>query len=254
MLTVADTAFPIAVVRAEEGERPAPERLFEDPYASVFRAAGAHAEEGTQRFLGLPFFRDGIRLRTRFIDDFVRDGLAAGLDQVVLLGAGFDCRGLRMPEIAGRPVSVYEVDFAEQLEKKRALLAAADVQLPARIAYVACDFKAPDFEDALTAALEERGFRRGAGALFLWEGVVAYIDQGAIDRSLAFMVRIGGAGSRLVFDFASAVVDPETVLTRARRAGFAACEEVGLDEVWRRYLPGEPHENAWVCRMGTASL
>ena len=92
MLTVADTAFAIAAVRAEEAARPADERLFDDPYAALFRAAGAHAEAGTQRFLDLPFFRDGIRLRTRFIDDALADALATGIDQVVLLGAGFDVR------------------------------------------------------------------------------------------------------------------------------------------------------------------
>jgi O-methyltransferase involved in polyketide biosynthesis len=81
MLTVADTAFSIAVVRAEEADRPDAERLFDDPYASLFREAGAHAAEATQRYLDLPMFREGIRLRTRFIDDGVREGLATGLRQ-----------------------------------------------------------------------------------------------------------------------------------------------------------------------------
>ncbi len=63
-----------------------------DPYASLFAADGSHATESTQRFLDLPFFRDGVRLRTRYIDDAVREGLKAGLGQVVLLGAGLDTR------------------------------------------------------------------------------------------------------------------------------------------------------------------
>ena len=96
MLTAADTAFSIAAVRAEEASRPHAERLFDDPYAALFRTAGAHAEEGTQRFLKLPFFRDGIRIRTRFIDDVVVAELAAGVDQIVVLGAGFDMRALRI--------------------------------------------------------------------------------------------------------------------------------------------------------------
>src|ERR1700690_1707782 len=87
-------------------QRPPSERLFEDPYASFFAAAGAHAHESTQRFLDLPFFRDGVRLRTRYIDDAVREGLNAGLDQVVLLGAGFDARGLRMAGVDARGASV----------------------------------------------------------------------------------------------------------------------------------------------------
>jgi len=254
MLTIADTAFSIAALRAQESERPAAERLFEDPYASVFAAAGTHASEGTKRFRELPFFLDAIRLRTRCIDDFVRDGLAAGLDQIVLLGAGFDSRGLRMPEIAARGASVYEVDFAAQLDAKREILAAAGVPLPAHVAHIACDFKAPDFEDALAAALEERGFRRGAGAIFPWEGVIAYLDRAAINRSLGFMTRIGGRGSRLVFDFASVLFEPETAQELTQRGGFTAFEEIGYDDLWRRYLPGEPHPNASVCRMGMASV
>src|SRR5580658_1645091 len=129
--TVADTAFSIAAVRAEEGRRPPAERLFDDPYASFFAAAGAHAAESTERFLALPFFRDGVRLRTRYIDDAVREGLKAGLDQIVLLGAGFDARGLRMPEIAARRASVYEIDTSDQLERKRAVLKSAGVKVPA---------------------------------------------------------------------------------------------------------------------------
>ncbi|HEY2370443.1 MAG TPA: hypothetical protein VGH87_28800 [Polyangiaceae bacterium] len=49
-LTVADTAYSIAAIRADEHE------LFEDPYAKHFAASGAHAEEGTRRYLSLPFF------------------------------------------------------------------------------------------------------------------------------------------------------------------------------------------------------
>ena len=68
---VADTAFSVAAVRAEEGDLPEGERLFTDPSAAAFAAAGAHATESTQRYLDLPFFREGIRLRTRFVDDCV---------------------------------------------------------------------------------------------------------------------------------------------------------------------------------------
>jgi methyltransferase (TIGR00027 family) len=248
---VADTAFSIAVVRAEEAERPEGERLFEDRYAATFAAAGAHVAESTQRFLDLPFFRDGVRLRTRFIDDAVRDGLAAGLDQVVLLGAGFDARGLRMPEIGARGASVYEVDTAKQLARKRKLLARAGAKIPARVVYVPFDFE-DDIENALADALERKGFRRRAGAVFVWEGVIGYISQETIDRSLRFMAREGGPGSRLVFTFGESTFDPETAREHAQRAGFRACEEIAGDALWRRYLSGDPHPSACVTRIGTA--
>ncbi len=177
--TIADTAFSIAIVRAEEDQRPEGERLFRDPYATMFGGAGAHVAEATQRFLDLPFFRDGVRLRTRFIDDFVKQGIAAGVTQLVLLGAGFDSRGLRIPEIEAHGVLVFEVDTKHQLTRKRRVLDDAGVKLPSRIAYVPFEFEAPEFETRLASALEAKGFRRGAGALFVLEGVIGYIDNAA---------------------------------------------------------------------------
>lgn len=252
MLTAADTAYAIAFVRAKESERPPAERLFDDPYAAVFSAAGAQAEEGTKRFVELPMFVDGIRLRTKGIDDFVRAGLREGIRQIVLLGAGFDARGLRLPEIAAHGAAVYEIDFAQQLEKKRALLTAARVELPPYVKYVACDFEAADFEEPLLAGLREQGFRQGAGALFVWEGVIAYIGAAAVERTLRFMVAAGGPGSRVVFDFAPIAFEPDPAAERTRRAGFTRFEQVGYDELWRRYLPVEPHANASVACLGMA--
>jgi methyltransferase (TIGR00027 family) len=105
MLTPFDTAFSIAAVRDDERLLPVKDRLFDDPYAGLFRAAGAHAEEGTKRFLALPFFKDGIRLRTRFIDDVLGKALEDGIDQIVLLGAGFDARAFRIPAIIARELA-----------------------------------------------------------------------------------------------------------------------------------------------------
>ncbi len=253
MLTASDTAYAIAHIRAMESALPPAERLFDDPYAAVFAAAGAHAREGTERFLSLPFFRDGIRLRTRFFDDFVRDGVAAGARQVVLMGAGFDARGLRFPELAGAGARVYEVDFGALLATKRALLAGAGVAAPPHVAYVACDFTAEGFDAALAASLAAAGFRAGEGALFVWEGVIAYLDRASVERSLRFMASAGGVGSRVAFDHGDAPFAPETTPDFVRRFGFGACEEVAYDTLWRRYLPGDPHENAWYCRSTVAT-
>jgi methyltransferase (TIGR00027 family) len=256
MLTVADTAYAIAAVRAQEGDRPPGERLFTDPIAAIFCAAGAHAREGTERFLDLPFFRDAIRLRTRFVDDVVRDALAAGATQIILLGAGFDARPLRMAEITSRgdAVKVFEVDFEAQLAHKRALLEAAGFAPRASTELVPCDFGAPDFDGVLAADLAARGFRPDALAVCVWEGVVGYLDDAAIDRTLRLVARTAGTGSRLVFDVAAERFAPKSVEERVRRAGFAACETIGLDALWRRYaLPGEPHENASLVKMTVAT-
>lgn len=253
--TVADTAFSIAVVRAEEGGRSEGERLFTDPYASAFAAAGAHAEESTQRFLDLPFFRDGVRLRTRFLDDAVRDGLTAGLDQVVLLGAGFDTRGLRMKEIEARGARVFEVDAPFQLNRKRRALASAGVKLPPRIVDVPFEFETLDLEGELGGALEIAGFEPGVGAMFVWEGVIGYVNDATIDQSLRCMATAGGPRSRLAFTFADeAHLGMEAMSARTKRCGFASLEALAGDALWRRYLPGEPHPNAWVMKVGLATV
>jgi methyltransferase (TIGR00027 family) len=252
--SVADTAFMTAAVRAEEAARPEAERLFEDPYAAVFTAHGAHAAEATQRFLDLPFVREGVRLRTRYIDDALREALAAGLAQIVLLGAGFDARGLRLPEIAEHDASVYEVDIARQLDRKRVALQSAGVDVPARIAYVPYDFHATRFEESLASSLAAKGFRPGAGAVFVWEGVIGYIDRAVIDRTIRFVVNRGGPRSRLIFTFGEGSFDPGSADESLARAGFGAWTVLDGDALWRRYLPGDPHPAAWVMKIGTATV
>jgi methyltransferase (TIGR00027 family) len=225
-LTVADTAYSIAAIRADEHE------LFEDPYAKHFAASGAHAEEGTRRYLSLPFFRDGVRLRTRYIDDAVREAAKDGFDQVVLLGAGFDARALRMPELATK--RVFEVDAPEQMERKREVLGRAGVTIPNTDVYVSSDFTIDGFTRALAAA----GFDRERDAFFVWEGVIGYIDDAAIDSNLRFMAA-AAPRSRVVFTFGM-----EPYAARVSKLGFTVREELTLEAVWRRYLPGEPDAGA----------
>lgn len=252
MAGVSDTAYAIATMRALEAERPERERLFEDPFARIFAEAGAHAEAGTKLFLSLPFFHDGVRLRTRFVDNAVREALADGLRQVVLLGAGFDMRAQRMPEIAGSGARVFEVDVPEALSTKRALLEAAGVESPDHVARVAADFLDRDLPAKLRTDLEAHGHRVGEGTLFVLEGVVAYLDAPAVERTFQLA---GALGTRLVFDFAPTAFEPDPAEARTRRAGFSRFEQVGFDVLWRRYMPqaGPPHENAAIPHMGTAA-
>ncbi|MFO0639277.1 MAG: SAM-dependent methyltransferase [Polyangiaceae bacterium] len=252
MLTVSDTAYAIASVRAREAELSEGERLFEDPYAQVFAAAGDHAREGTERFLALPFFRDGIRLRTRHIDDVVRDAIQHGARQLVLMGAGFDARALRLSEVIQYQVRTFEVDMSALLDTKRALLERSGVALPARVHYVATDFTS-ELEAKLAEELVTRGLERDAPVMFVWEGVTAYIGTEAVDRSLRLMATLGGAGSRVIFDFSDYLLDPASLPERIRRAGFTSFAEVRFDELWRRHFPGEPPEGAYVAKLGIAS-
>ena len=89
-------------------------------------------------------------------------------------------------------------------------------------------------------------------AIFVWEGVVGYIDDAAIHESLSFMASAGGPGTRLVFTYVHFDFETDTVTARTRRAGFHSCDEVAGDDLWRRYLPGEPAPTTWVMKLATA--
>jgi methyltransferase (TIGR00027 family) len=229
-------------VRAAESELPPDERLFVDPFARLF-ASEPEAHELADQFTAVPFFREQVRVRTRFIDEFVRQGVADGFRQIVILGAGFDCRALRLGEIAATGSKVYEVDFREQLEKKRAVLAAASVAIPELLRFVACDFNAADFESSLGSGLVAEGFSVGGLTLFLWEGVITYLTPSEIDRTLCWMATVSAPRSRVVFNYTInhlAGNVPETMSARAEAAGFTSVDDRSAGSVYREYVKAEP--------------
>src|SRR4029078_7880814 len=102
---------------------------FRDPTARVFLSKNGKlnlAKTETAFREGPPGIRtemaptmdDMIALRTAAIDDAVRDAIASGAKQLVIVGAGYDGRAWRMPELTG--VKVFEVDHPATQREKRA--------------------------------------------------------------------------------------------------------------------------------------
>jgi methyltransferase (TIGR00027 family) len=199
------TAAPIAGVRAAEASRPESERLFVDPYAHLFADA---TEEVTRFFAQIPFFTEHVRLRTRYMDDAVRRAVAGVVRDIVLVGAGFDCRALRVPEIAAAGARVVEVDHAEQLAGKRRLLAAAGITLPPHVVHAAADLaQGGELERALVAA----GVSRTAPVLWICEGVFGYLSPAELRALAASTASLCGSGSSLVGNYNSASLAPDLV-------------------------------------------
>jgi methyltransferase (TIGR00027 family) len=125
------TAEYMALFRALESGRGAA-RLFDDPLALGFLRPSLRAAVRLARvpLVGevVPWLLDhrwpGARssgvARTRFIDDAVESAIAGGIDQVVLLGAGFDARAQRLASMAS--VRVFELDRPPTQVAKRAAL------------------------------------------------------------------------------------------------------------------------------------
>lgn len=239
MTDVTDTAQPIAWIRAEESLLPAGERWFEDPYAKLFAGAGASTPVA-QRMASIPAFRQSVRVRTRYLDDAVRAALDRGIRQLVLLGAGFDCRALRMPEIAACGAIVMEVDFPGQLALKRDRLASAGVRIPDHVTQVACDLTSPSAEASLTSALGAAGHRADEPTFFLWEGVLGYLDDEACDRTLALVGALAGPGGRLAFNYQQGRFVDGDLPRRLGVAGLTVLDDADSATLLRGYQPGEP--------------
>jgi len=200
------TAEMMALFRALESTRPAGARLFNDQLAVRFLRPWMRSgvrwshcrpvRAGLCRFIDWrwPGARPSGVARTRFIDDDLRHALNEGAEQVVLLGAGYDCRGYRIEEM--NRVSVFEVDCRDTQSFKRRRLKEIARPAPVQAVFVEVDFMRQALGDALTRS----GFDRNRRTVFVWEGVTNYLDEGSVDSTLRF---IGSCaeGSTVVFTY-----------------------------------------------------
>jgi methyltransferase (TIGR00027 family) len=140
----------------------------------------------------------GVNHRTQFIDGEVADAIGRGVDQVVILGAGYDGRALRF---GGAPTRWFEVDYPSTQADKRRRLAALGVS-PVGVTYVPTDLMRGD----LGATLENAGHDATAPTLFLAEGLVPYLTLEATATMLRAVRERAAPGSVLVVTF---FVSPE---------------------------------------------
>jgi methyltransferase (TIGR00027 family) len=153
-------------------------------------------------------FARGVHVRTRHIDDVLVDSLAAGIEQIVLLGAGLDSRAYRFDAL--RRMRVFELDLPQTQEYKKDRVREVLGSLPSHVSYVPIDFTTAD----LAAVLDRAGYDANKKALFIWEGVSMYIPEAAVDATLRAVTRKGASGTRVVFDYflRSALDSPSSAL------------------------------------------
>jgi methyltransferase (TIGR00027 family) len=195
------TAEGMAIVRAIEMSRPEGRRIIhDDPLARrlvngfsftmsklvIDSGLYARISRGTLEF---------ITVRERYIDDFLTAHLEEGLDQVVILGAGFDTRAYRIPGI--EKTRVFEIDHPATQEAKLARLKKLVNPLPSLVTFIPIDFNT----QALGERLASRGYDERGKTLFIWQGVMMYLDAKGVDDTLAFISGHSGAGSAVIFDF-----------------------------------------------------
>ncbi|HTZ69936.1 MAG TPA: SAM-dependent methyltransferase [Acetobacteraceae bacterium] len=207
-------------------------RVFSDPLALAILAAdpaeaAAEAEAEPER-RPMRFF---IAARHRVAEDAVAAAAAAGVDQLVVLGAGLDTQAYRAPH--GAAMTVFEVDHPATQAWKRDCLRAAAIPVPTSLRFVAVNFET----DSLTERLAACGFDSERRAIFVWLGVVPYLTEAAIFATLFYVASLPG-GAEIIFDYADPPsVWPETLRSMLQtRAAYVA----SLGEAWITYFEAAP--------------
>jgi methyltransferase (TIGR00027 family) len=218
------TAEYMALFRAVETAERADRRLFEDPYAAALLTGRLKALAGVARLpaigrlatcfldIGWPRTRSSAVVRTRLIDDLVRQAMRGGARQALLLGAGFDSRPYRLEEL--RDVPVFEVDHPSTQRAKRQRLEARLGRLPGNVRFVPVDFEKDDLE----AASVHADFDTGTVTVALWEGVVSYLTPASVDQNFRMLARILAEQSQLIFSYVhQGALDGSVAFHEARR-------------------------------------
>jgi methyltransferase (TIGR00027 family) len=217
------TAAHMALFRALEDARPLATRRIADPFARAFIDSRLRAVVALGALPGArdlvcgyidrrwPGARTSAIARTSFIDDRADAAVAAGIGQIVLLGAGYDTRPYRLR--GWDRLAVFEVDHPDTQARKRRILGEVLGAAPSRTRFVPVDFDRERVEDALDAA----GYDRTRPTLFIWEGVTNYLTESAVDGTLRWCAR-AAPSSRIVFTYVHRAVldDPASFFGTAR--------------------------------------
>ena len=235
------TAVGVAAIRAAESGRP--DRLFDDPYAAGFaRAAddwrsGPAAPATEEAARSRSRLTSWITVRTRFLDDLVRDACAGSCRQVVILGAGLDARAFRLTWPEG--TRLWELDLADVLEFKERVINAEGWRPGCARITVPVDLSEDWGEPLLGAALD-------AGAPVAWvaEGLLAYLTEEVRDALIARAAGLSVTGSRMGLTLAAS--DRLGAWRRDHPEGKA--DRGDYVALWRSTAPADP--TGWLAALG----
>jgi len=205
------TAQYMALFRAIETARPPGDRLFGDPYAISFLNSGYKQVARLARITPVRTlinkiiqnkipgaFSSGVA-RTRYIDDLLQYTINNGVKQIIILGAGFDTRGLRLGFLRNTPV--IEIDHPNTATIKVNVLKNRLGKLPGNIVYHQLDFNKESLDD-LTSW---NPIDLSKPTTIIWEGVTNYLSASAIESTFRFVSRFTG-GSYIIFTYVHKMV------------------------------------------------
>lgn len=199
------TAETIAVVRMTESKKPENERICYDPYAVHFVSQevldfAANNPEKYRAFVArneslVPGASNSIIARVRFFDEVVKSSIDDGLEQLVIVGAGYDTRAYRIKGLD--KIQVFEMDHPATQKIKIKKIKEIFKSLPNHVTYIPLDLEVDKFDQKLL----ETDYDTSKKTLFIMEGLLMYIPPEIVDKLLFFIVNNSGRGSSILFDY-----------------------------------------------------
>jgi methyltransferase (TIGR00027 family) len=255
------TAKFTAAIRALEASKPEGERILYDPYAEFFAGEeGKKIIDSFEQNLGESAIGRGLIhvLRTRYIDDYVKECIRRGVLQIVIFGAGYDSSPYRLPEMQSG-VLVFEVDEPDTSNAKKMKVKELFGGLPLQVRYIQVDFVQETLED-LRKKLLAGGYDLTKKAVFTLGGVVPYLTPEAVDNLLHFIVTASPSGSSVIFTYHHMEDCSETFTNIAQQIaklgepfrfslnplhvekflserGFGKVYNLNIDQIMERYSP-----------------
>ncbi|HEX8014576.1 MAG TPA: SAM-dependent methyltransferase [Flavobacterium sp.] len=187
------TAQYMALFRALETKRNSNDKLFSDEYAIHFLEAKLRFASRISKYAiirkyisntiqkKIPGALSSGIARTKYIDDLLKSTITNGVKQVIILGAGFDTRALRLDFLESIPV--IEIDHPNTSKFKIATYKNRIGQLPKNIEFYQIDFNKQSLEELA----EQHNFDFTKPATVIWEGVTNYLTEDAIKNTFEFI-------------------------------------------------------------------
>ncbi|MDQ1274335.1 MAG: Leucine carboxyl methyltransferase [Planctomycetota bacterium] len=189
------TALVVAGHRFDESQKPEDERICYDPYAVHFVTPEVRElnkdplkVKAMLESLGalgplLLGIGNSTRARVRYFDDFVKRSIDEGLEQLVILGAGYDTRAYRIEGLSGKDnIKVFEVDQPVTQDVKKEKIREIFGGLQENVVYVPLDLTAENLGEKLLGS----GYDKSKQTLFIMEGLLMYLSPETVDDIFSF--------------------------------------------------------------------
>lgn len=139
--------------------------------------------------------------RTKYIDSIFLQAKNGGFEQVVIYGAGFDSRAIRLVD-PNDNINVFEIDTYHTLYAKTKQFQKRNISKPDTNFYIPLDFD----KEKMKPKLYDNQINSNKKTLSILEGLTMYLSHSAVAETFELIYDYSASGSLVVFDYIYASV------------------------------------------------